>query len=145
MDATLAGIATRWVRRVAQRALACRADAAAPAARMMLNAMQPKVSQAALAVNDPGGGVGQGTGLELGDDLLDDRVVAVGGVGVNGAEGGVGDERVVAPGVEQLTLALGRCGGAQALHAAHHEAAGDLLVLGVGGERGEVDVGDLRG
>lgn len=47
------------------------------------------------------------TALELGDDLLDDRVVAVGFVGVDDAQGGVGDERVVAPGVEELPLPLG--------------------------------------
>ena len=55
MDATLAGTVIRWVCRVAQRAVACRVEAAAPAARSRLNAMQPRVSQAALAVNRPEG------------------------------------------------------------------------------------------
>jgi len=45
---------------VAQRALACRLDAAAPAARRTLDAMQARASQAALAVNFPDGAWARG-------------------------------------------------------------------------------------
>ncbi len=54
-DAIRAGIATRWVRRVAHLAFACRCEAVAPAARRMLNARQASASQAALASNFPDG------------------------------------------------------------------------------------------
>jgi hypothetical protein len=48
--------------------------------------------------------VGQRAVLEFGDDLLDVGVVAVMLVGLDDAEGGVGDERVVPVGGEQRTL-----------------------------------------
>src|SRR5665648_246852 len=50
------------------------------------------------------GQVGQGSVLELGDHLLDDRVGAVALVGLDGVQGRVGDERVVTPVGEQLAL-----------------------------------------
>ncbi len=50
-EATRAGTAMRWVRRVAHRAFAWRGEAAAPAARRTLNATQASASQAALAVS----------------------------------------------------------------------------------------------
>ena len=54
-----------------------------------------------------------------GDDLLDDRVVAVGGLGGEHLLTGVGEDRVVAPHGEQLVLA-GRDGlGVQAFDPAH--------------------------
>jgi len=59
-DAILAGTATRWVRSVAHLAVACRTDAAAPAARRTLNAMQARASQAALASNLPEGACARG-------------------------------------------------------------------------------------
>ncbi|MDQ3966202.1 MAG: hypothetical protein M3246_07110, partial [Actinomycetota bacterium] len=37
-------------------------------------------------------------------DLLDDRVRPVGQIGLDGGEGGVGEEGVVAPACQQLTL-----------------------------------------
>lgn len=51
--------------------------------------------------------------LQLGDGLLDDGVVPVAGVGLDGGQGGVGDEPVVAPGGEQFALP-GRGGGVEA-------------------------------
>ncbi len=51
-----------------------------------------------------GGQVGQGPVLQLGDDLLDDGVVAVPLVGLDRGQGAVGDEGVVAVGREQLAL-----------------------------------------
>ncbi len=55
-----AGTAMRWVRRVDHRAFACRAEAAAPAARRRLNDRQASASQAALAVNFPDGACAKG-------------------------------------------------------------------------------------
>jgi hypothetical protein len=78
----------------------------------------------------------QGTVLELGDDLLEDRVVTVSLVGLDGREGGVGDEPVMAVGVEQFALS-GMRGGVEPLDAADHQPADDVLVLAAGGEREE--------
>ena len=88
--------------------------------------------------------MGQGAVLELGDDLFDDGVPPVGQVGLDRVEVAVGDERVVAPGREQL--ALDRAVGGQRLQAAdpaHHEPAGHVLVLAAAGERHVRDLGDL--
>jgi len=48
--------------------------------------------------------VGQGPVLQVGDDLFDDGVVAVVGLGVKRRLGRVGEDRVIAEGVEQLVL-----------------------------------------
>lgn len=73
-EATRAGTLMRWVRRVAHRALACRADAAAPAAQHVAR----ETGQ-----GEPGGVGGELPGwavrhqaiFQLGDDLLNDGVV----------------------------------------------------------------------
>ena len=49
----------------------------------------------------PGGQVRQGGVLQVGVDLFDDRVAAVGLVGGHGVEGAGGEEGVEPPGVEQ--------------------------------------------
>lgn len=86
----------------------------------------------------------EGVGLELGDDLLDDGVPAVDLVGLDRAQGGVGDERVVAVGGEQLTLGAAVTGGGlQPPHPAHHQPARHVLGLAAPGEGHEVDLGDL--
>ena len=59
-QAIRAGRSIRWARRVADRALACRTLAAAPAARSRLKARQARASQAALAVNFPDGACASG-------------------------------------------------------------------------------------
>lgn len=46
----------------------------------------------------------EGSGLAVGDDLLDDRVVAVLPLGLEGLEGTVREDGVVAPDGEQLAL-----------------------------------------
>jgi hypothetical protein len=80
---------------------------------------------------------------KLGDDLLDDGVSAVdlvGGHRVQGVGGGVGDERVVAVGGEQLTLGATVAGRwLQAAHSADYEPAPHVLGLTASGERGEGD------
>jgi hypothetical protein len=48
--------------------------------------------------------VGKGPVDDVGEDLFDDGVVAVGLVGVDGGQVGVGQERVVAPQREQCFL-----------------------------------------
>jgi hypothetical protein len=55
----------------------------------------------------PRGQVGQRSGLEVGVDLLDDRVLPVGGLGLQHRLRGVGEHRVVAVGGEQLGLPSG--------------------------------------
>jgi len=52
-------------------------------------------------------------GLEVGDDLLDDRVSAVGLLGLEHGQRGVGEDRVVAVVGEQLTLPVGHGLGVQ--------------------------------
>jgi hypothetical protein len=48
--------------------------------------------------------VGEGAVVPVGEDLLDDRVAAVLGLGLHELERGVGEDRVVTPDGEQLTL-----------------------------------------
>ena len=48
--------------------------------------------------------MGQGPGLEVGEDLLDDGVAAVLGLGLHQLDRGVGEHRVVSGGGEQLAL-----------------------------------------
>ena len=86
--------------------------------------------------------MGQGGVFEVGVDLLDDRVAAVGLVGGDGVEVGGGEERVETPGVEQggLPVTLVRV---EVGDAAHHQSARDLLGGLAGAERGEPDLGDL--
>ncbi len=55
--ATRAGTLISWVRRVAQRALACRLDARTPAVRARLNAITACANQAALAYYGVSGGL----------------------------------------------------------------------------------------
>ena len=84
----------------------------------MLNAITAQATQAALAAYVARGQVRQWPVLEFGDDLLDDGVVAVTLVGLDDAQGGVGDEGVVAVGREQLAL-LGAVRSGQSSDAAY--------------------------
>ncbi len=84
--------------------------------------------------------------LYVRDDLLDDRVLAVGLLSLNERQRAVSEHRVVAVGREQLLLlgghrlvGLGLGVGVQPLDPAHEQPAGDLLA----GERGAGDFGDL--
>ena len=88
--------------------------------------------------------------FQVGVDLLDDRVAAVGLLGLDQQQWAVGDHGVVAVEAEQLLLirAVSRAAGllglrVEAFHAAHDQAAGDVVGLGSAGERGVVDLGDL--
>ena len=87
-----AGTVTRWRRRVAPRATACRALASVPAARSRLWVIAAQMAQA-----PAGGSVGQRAVDQVGEHGFDDRVPAVGDVRVRGRLGAVGEERVMAP------------------------------------------------
>jgi hypothetical protein len=89
----------------------------------------------------PRGQVGEGPVVEVGVDLLDDGVVAVVALGLDGLERGVGEERVVAPGGEQLALPGG---GVLVLVAdpADDEAGGDRPLAALL-EGGVLRLGDL--
>ncbi len=75
----------------------------------------------------------QGSGDEVGEHGLDDRVPAVGDVGLGEWFGVVGEKRVIAPDREQF----GQAG--LVADSAHDQPRGDR-VFG-GGERGELDFG----
>lgn len=82
--------------------------------------------------------------LEFGDDLVDDRVVAVTVVGFGEREGAVGDACVMSVGREQPTL-LGTVAGEwlELLDPAYDQATGDVFGLAATGECSERDFGDF--
>ena len=91
-----------------------------------------------------GGQVCQRSVLELGDDLLDDGVVALSLVGLDGAQGAVGGERTVPPGGEQLARGGAVAGQAlQPIDPPDHQPAGDVLGLAAAGEPDEIELDDL--
>src|SRR5690606_33053794 len=90
----------------------------------------------------PGGQVGERGGLPVRDRLFHDGVLPVVQFGLKHAEGAVGEDRVVAPGVEQLALPGGRF-RAQASHPAHDQTGGDVFALLAACEGGVGDLGDL--
>ena len=63
-----------------------------------------RVSQAALAANFPDGRWASGPCFEVGDDLFDDGVAAVVGLGLQHGQRGVGEHRMVAVAGEQRGL-----------------------------------------
>lgn len=101
--------------------------------RARLNAITACASQAALAAR-PGGQVRGRAVLEFGDHLLDHGVVALLLVGLDGAQGRVRDEPVMAVGREQLAL-FGAVPGQwlESFDPAHHQPAGH--VIGLAGAR----------
>ncbi len=84
----------------------------------------------------------QGGVLEVGVDLFDDRVPAVGLVGGDGVQVAGGEERVETPGVEQGGLPV-IAAVVEVGDATHHQPAANLLVGLLGAECGERDLGDL--
>src|SRR5207344_2267981 len=75
---------------------------------------------------------------EVGDELFDDGVVVVVGLGGEHRQRAVGEDGVVAPGGQQLALG----GWGQAADPAHDQPGGHR-VLTLAGERGVGDLGDL--
>ena len=89
--------------------------------------------------------MGEGGSLEVGEDLLDDRVAAMGpvrGDGVHDIGGDGGVERMEPPDGKQRCL-VGVGGRLEVGDAAYDQAAGDLLRCLGGCEGGERDLGDL--
>ena len=87
--------------------------------------------------------MGQRAVFEFGEDLLDQGVITVRPVGIDGAQGRVRDERVEAPGREQLALVFGGLAIA-APDSAYDQATRDFLLLACGLERHVRDLRDLR-
>jgi hypothetical protein len=85
----------------------------------------------------PGRQVRQRSVLQVGNDLLDDRVRPVGLLGLEHRQRAVGEHRVVAVGGEQLALVV----GVHVLDPAHDQPG--VNVLGLGRERGVADLGDF--
>ena len=98
-------------------------------------------SQPALAGNHPDGRVGERAVGPVPEDLFGLGVVAVLLYGLEQGERRVGEDGVVAPGGEQLTLS-GRLPGVEVLDAADDEPGGDRLAL-AGGEGGVFGLGGL--
>jgi hypothetical protein len=86
--------------------------------------------------------VGERSVVPVGEDLLHDRVAAVLGLGLDQLERGVGEDRVVAPGGEQLALAGGGL-RAEVADPADDEPGGDLQVFPFRGEGRVGGLGDL--
>ena len=79
-----AGTAMRCRRSVAPRATACRSPASVPAARSRLYVIAVQMAQAAFDGELAGGQVRQRAVDDVGQDGLDDGVLAVGDVGLRG-------------------------------------------------------------
>ena len=74
-----------------------------------------------------GWGVCEGATLKVSDHLLDDRVGAVGLLGFQHDQWGVGEHPVVAVGREELALALRDRLGVEAFAPAHDEPGADVV------------------
>jgi hypothetical protein len=123
-----AGTAMRWVRTVAVAARVWNLEARAPAARVRLNEIAARTSQAAFALIRPEGRCASGPFFSSAMTFSRVRVVAVGGLGGEHRLGGVGEDGVVAPGGEQGPLPGRDCGRVQAFDAAHDQPGADVLV-----------------
>ena len=88
------------------------------------------------------GQMSQGGVLQIGVDLLDDRVVTVGFVRGDRVQRAGGEERMEPPGVKQRGLRWVLV-GIEVGDAAHHQPPGHLLAGLLRAERGEADLGDL--
>ncbi len=83
----------------------------------------------------------QRAGRGVGDDLLDDRVVTVEGLGLRHREWAGDEHGVVAPDVEQPVLP-GSGFRVEAFDPPHDQLAVDVLMAWAGGERRVGDVSD---
>lgn len=116
------GTWTRCARTAAVVALARKAEARAPVARTQVVGHRPQSQPGGVGLEVPRGQVGQGKGLAVGDDLLDNGVVAVPSLGLQGRGRVVGEEGVVAPNRKQLVLLTDGGGCGQGTDAAHDKA-----------------------
>jgi hypothetical protein len=92
-----------------------------------------------VGVEISGGQVGQRAVDEFGEDLLDDRVPAVVGLGLHEHERAVGEHGVVAPDGNSTALIVW-CGRAFVGHAAHKQPGVTSCRVR---RRGEADLGDV--
>jgi hypothetical protein len=106
--------------------------------------MTARTSQAALASKTPDRRYARGPVIQVGEDLLHDGVVTVLPLGLDELGRRAGEDGVVAPGGEQLILAL-RLLLVPAADAADDQPRGDLLLVLLRGERRVLDLGDLGG
>jgi hypothetical protein len=86
--------------------------------------------------------MGQGALDQVGEELFDDGVAAVVGLGLGELERAVGEHRVVPVGGEQLALALGGGFGGEPADPAHDQPP-VAAVGAAGGERGVGHLSDL--
>jgi len=137
-----AGTLIRVRRMVAVRAVASPGPVRVAAARVRLNAMVARTSQAALAEKRPEGRWARAESLRpvwTCSMMACPRWVLS---AVTVSRSVVGEEGVEAPDVEQGGLPIG-AGGVEVGDATHHQPAGDLLAGLARAERGEVDFGDF--
>jgi hypothetical protein len=128
---------------VAVVALAWKTDAMVPAARVRLNAIAAMTSQAALAAKWLDGKCARAPPLKSAMTSFDDCVGAVGLLGFQHGQWGVGEHPVVAVGRKQLALALRDRLGVEAFDPAHDQPGADVVGFTPGGKRGEGDLGDF--
>ena len=95
-----------------------------------------------VGIENTGRETGERAGAQVGDDLLDDGVVAVLALGLDQFERRVRENGVVAPDGEQLVLAFG-CFLVAGADAADDQPRGDLLAFLLRRERRVLDFGDL--
>jgi hypothetical protein len=143
--AVRAATSIRSRRSVAPRALAWARLARAPTARSRLQLIAAQASQAALAGKEPPAGA-RGAVVPVGEDLLDDGVVAVVFLGLDHLERAVGEHGVITPGGEQFLLPA--AGGAGHVADAADDQPGSKgnrcpASVRVRGERGVFRLGDL--
>jgi hypothetical protein len=109
------------VRMVAPRATACRAEARVPSARVSACAVTASCNQGRVGVENGRGEVGQRPVDQVGEDLLDDGVSAVVGLGLHELERAVDEHRVIPVGGEQLALPLGGGSRVETLDTPHDQ------------------------
>src|SRR5450830_1024831 len=123
-----AGTAMSWARSVAVVAREWNLEARVPAARVRLNEIAARTSHAAFAFICPDGRCASGPFFSSAMTFSRVRVVSVGGLGRQHRLGRVGEDGVVAPDREQVSLPGRDRGGVQAFDAAHDQPGADVLV-----------------
>ena len=132
--ANRAGTLTRSRRSVTPRATAWLPPARVPAAEQVVRDRRTG-HPGAVRRKPSRGDVGERSVDQVREHRFHDRVLAVGEVGVDGRQVGIGEERVIPPHREQRIRVVG------VLDPAHNEAGGDLVASGERGVRGLGDLG----
>jgi hypothetical protein len=116
-----------WLRMVAPRAFAWQRPASVPAARVRLRQIAAQGSHAAFAGKCPDQ-MSQRPVAAVREDLPDDGVVAVLGLGLDHLEWRVSEHGMAAPAGEQLVLAFGGP-GVEVFDPADDQPGGDRLAF----------------